>query len=707
MESAFRVDVYNAAGVRQNGTTIYVDGVTILEAASRIGTLSFTVPTLVTYDQSFGFGMRYRLYHETFGYLGEFKHDSEDVDVGGQITTIKANNELWKLNDVLTGFNWAWSNAPIFGVTGALSSLLSLAGMSIAYVSSFGSLGLYPFSGTFNGQTAFAAIDAIRKQQRAFFALQGPGQIRFGRFLDPNGTVSRATLSNTFLSGNVDESSSVLPITSFRIVGEAGGVVNRLIPRGAGSGEAQIDLRYSNRTTPYTILSRGNRDGLNTAGTNDAGAATRMYYIEDAASIAAYGAVERVITLNDVAPVSNSIADRKNAANALYDVATAYMQQFKSPTRNYEIECVNFPITARPGDTVTVDYRGVVETADGRRVSLRINNQIFYIIDIERKFQARSTLCKLTVASNGEQTSDALDVFSNILRDVDRLKLQPQPALTYYSRNGGERPVKNGLDYDFFFQLGNEVLELNSIRCVFRTMPLRANAANNTGAGGSSTQTSTAGGSSTPTSSSGGSSTQTSTAGGSSTPTSNNNSAGHTHPINVRKTATGGTNALFIDGGLNLVAPTLGADVQTATAAEGTNHTHTVPIPTHTHDVTIPAHAHTVAIPAHTHDVTIPNHTHPLTFGVIEDTLTPQGIKVFLDGVEIASVTNLTNGAAATYPISGAGWFVVDILPALLALSDWHSNHTLQFQHTSVSGQGSIFAEIQGRVTIQAIKVTE
>lgn len=723
METAFRVDVYNAAGVRQNGTTINVSDVEIVERASRIGSLSFKLPTIVAFEQGFAFGSRYRLYHETLGYLGEFKHDSEDIGADEKTTTIAALNELWKLNDVLTGFNWAWSNAAVDGVGGALTALMALTGMGINYITGSGTVPLYPFTGTFNGQTVFSAVDAIRKQQRAFFALNAPGYIRFGRFLPSEATAPKAILSNAPIAGNADEASSVIPITSLHVVGEAGGVVNRLVPRGAGSGETQLDLRYSNRTTPYTIASRGNRDGLNVAGANDAGATTRMYYIQDATSIAAYGVVERVISMNEIAPATNSLADRKNAANALYDVATAYLVQFSNPTRNYAIECVNLPGDIRLGDTVRVDYRGVVETADGRRVALRISNQVFFVIELTRKFDGRSTRCALTVSSNGEQESDALDVFTNILRDVDRLKLQPQPTLTYYSRNGGERPVKNGLNYDFYFNLGNEVLELNAMRCVFRTMPLRANAANNTGSGGGTTATSTSGGSSTPTSSSGGGATPTSTSGGSatsssssgggSTPTSTDNSAGHTHAINVRKTPSGSTYSLSIDDGLNLVAPALPSDVQTATAAESSNHkhdvpvlahTHTMTVPAHTHDVTVPAHTHTVTVPAHTHDVTPPAHTHPLTFGVIEDTLTPQDIQVFLDGVVVLPVRDLNTGSIVPF-VNGAGWWEIDILAALLAQTDWHGNHTLQFQHTGASGQGAIFAEIQGLVTIQAIRV--
>lgn len=653
--SNFWVDIYTAAGVKTNASTTAISGVRRTDRINQIGVIEFSVPAYVAAQIGSAKGLRYRVYHSTQGYLGEYIHNDISIDANQKTAGIVAHDSLLQLSNTIVGFGRAFNNQTI---AAALSSLLGDIGWTVTYESGFDSS--QPVTLEFQGETHLRAIDALRQYERGFFRRAGDTSILFGAFnsTTPVTTLRQATAAN--MEG--------LPlITTLKRERRGSGVANRIFATGSGLGATQLDLRYSNRTTPYTIQTA-------TIGGNPA------YYIEDAASIAQFGLQSRVVNFNQIRPITNSAADLQNAGNALYDIATAYLQRFRNEQDVYSVRVFNLPASVAPGDLVRLQYSGVAETESSRVAWLSVD-QNFFVTQITRSFEGNGEpVADLTLSASGEDIVGTTEVITTLLEDVSRFKTRPQPSMSLYSKASQTMPIDSTRTFDFTFYIGSEVLALNAMTLEFTLGPLRTYAANSTDSGGGSTQTS----------SSGGSSTQTSTSGGSSTPTSSSpvESTLHLHTIPFQNGTLG--NAVYLYNGQLY---TIGGG-STSSNSNGVIHTHTVTLPSHTHDVTVPNH---------THNVTIPNHTHPLTFGVSDDSQNPTNVTITVNGTAVGSIRNAATGTFVGSSASGPGVFTVDILAALTATDFRQRTHTIRF--TCGSNRGLVFAQLLGRVTIQPIAV--
>jgi hypothetical protein len=121
-------------------------------------------------------------------------------------------------------------------------------------------------------------------------------------------------------------------------------IITRIYPLMAAIG-AGLDsgLRFASLNTPYAPVtdSNGNK------------------YIFDAAAEAIYGIREQTIQYNWIAPIGDSIAALINAANMLYRVAAAQLDQFSTPQIIYDCVLVGADVFDLPftvGDKVPLQY---------------------------------------------------------------------------------------------------------------------------------------------------------------------------------------------------------------------------------------------------------------------------------------------------------------------------------------------------------------
>jgi len=563
-----------------------------------------------------------------------------------------------------------------------------------------------PITFSVEGENYLRILDYMRQYVRGWFRRNGDAEIRFGTFTSTT-PVATFVAPMMVLEGLPTTQALITQITRTRAGSE---VVNRVYPVGAGIGETKLDLRYSNRSSPYTVTS-----GV-------VGGGVTAYWLEDSASVNTYGRVDRVVAWNEIRPITNSAADLTNAANALYDIASAYLQKYKSENDAYTLSAVEVPASLRVGDLVRVVYNGVAELENGTVGWLNVANN-FFVTRINRDFDENGNASvSLDISANGDAIVGNTEILYDILADVQTLKLRTQPTQTYYSKASPTMPLDSAgtTTASFAFTIGSEVLEVNQMALEFELAPLRTFA---TGAasGGGQTVTSGSGGASTPTSSAGGSSTPTSSAGGSSTPTSSSAGSatigsqaglGHQHAITVKNTASLPVYAIYVDTGTT--PPTLyansGADRTVFTATESAhthdviigNHAHTVTIGAHTHTVTIGSHTHTVDIPSHTHSVTTSNHTHALAYGVNTDTVNPT-VTITVDGIAVSGITKLSGSGSTTgTEATGPGVFSSDII-SQIKNTDFRGSHTIVF--TCTANRGTVFAQLLSRVTIQPIAV--
>lgn len=662
--SQFRVDIYNAAGQKQGRYTQAVSNVRITDRINQIGECEFTVPAVVAAELSFARGLKYQIYHEELGNLGRYTHYDDTTDADQRTVTVKAYDTLVDLANQTAGFGRYYINQ---GYSAIVAALLNSIGLTATYETGFDQTQFLP-SLEFQGESYLRALDVLRQYVRGFFRRDSDTVLHFGDF---SATIPAFRLANPALSF-ADVSGDYASITALRRERRGTGVVNRVIPFGAGVGETVVDLRYSSRSTPYTI-----QHGTFSFPGSD------TYYIADIPSLSAYGISDRVLNFTEVRPITNSAADLENAANAIYDLSVAYLQKNKDPVDVYSVSCVNLPLSVKVGNLIRVDYRGIATLEDETVSWMSLTNQKFFITELTRDFgESGNPTAQLTMSTNGEEIVGTTEVFSSLIGDVGNLKLRVQPSMSLYNKASATLPIAPSRPIDFTFYIGAEVLQINELKVEFTTMPLRSPVSV------TSTQTQDIA-----TTSTDPGSVPTSSTAPASTPTSASNNTTHTHPIQVRGTATGGAKPLYIDGGLNLTTNDGSGNVTTATSSETVTHTHTVQIP---------SHSHTIQLPSHSHTVQIPSHSHSLTFGVIDDSQTPSGVTVKVNGDFVGNIIDASTGVDQGSAVTGAGLWIVDILPTLLAQGDFRNKtHTIQFN--AVGNRGQLFANVIGRMTIQSI----
>src|SRR5690606_33303126 len=187
---------------------------------------------------------------------------------------------------------------------------------------------------------------------------------------------------------------AVLPITRLRLQSSQSELWNRVIPLGEGEGITRLTLQHSDRTDPYPIQSAVGPDGQ------------PYWYIEDVASIAEKGLRVRVLSVKDAQPLSNSPAAVRDAANALYDIASAWLAWHTTEREAYGVEVVGLTHytggapALTPGQTVRLIYRGLVESPDGGRRLWKAIDHDLYVLDMERSFSdSGADAWRLTVST--------------------------------------------------------------------------------------------------------------------------------------------------------------------------------------------------------------------------------------------------------------------------------------------------------------------
>lgn len=684
-----RVDVYDASGAKLSfGAITSVLSFSYRMELDRIGSFSMEMPAD---DQRSGYlaqGYELAFYREGEGlvFRGLVEQLDWQIRDGSYVLVVSGGSIARKL---------AWSNS-LLGRTfngstlsSAMSTVLSGTGWTA------GTLAVPSF-------TALARFDGVSAWEMALKLAEIFGlhvrEDNINKELDVAafGTSSGIVLQNVdVVSPTLRENTNLFPIAEVEVVEESSDLWNRIIPVGAGEGLNMLTLRYSTRSSPYTIQSATGPDGAT------------YYYIADATSETAYGSRVKVLKVKDAIPVANSSAGFQNAANALYDVAVTWLQRHKDARAAYSVKPVGLKHIRgsspdfQVGDTMRLIYNGVVKDIDGTQRRWKHVDANVFVMGFERSIQQDgSDDWQLQVSTLDRHVEDDAERMAQAFQAMHAL----QVALRNYTFRDSYILQRTSMDASNTAQLtvkwDANIALVHKVMLTFVVRALRSNVktieddggtAPTTSAGGATTSSS--GGSSSPTTSAGGSSAPTTSSGGSQTPTSAGGSAhrhmmfqtgsdatsisvltpsvastglqsaGHTHNETGGTTGTENQNH---DHSLSSHTHEIPLDKMIAKdSAAGTNdrsfyvpafhpnnqdiythdaessHTHTVTISAHTHTVTISDHTHSVTISAHTHTVgdhthtvTVPAHNHDLEYGIFNDTTpTNPAITVTINGV--------------------------------------------------------------------------
>jgi len=277
------------------------------------------------------------------------------------------------------------------------------------------------------------------------------------------------------------ENQRLAPVAKLGVLAESTEVWNRVIPLGAGEGVNKLDLRYATRAAPYAVQTATGPDGQ------------PFWYLEDAASVAAYGRRTRVLAVKDALPLANSPAGFTAAANALYDVAATWLARRAAVRTAYEVEAVglrHLDAAGAPlfqvGDRLRLVYRGVSRRPDGARDAWLAVDAELWLLGFQRSFRDDgSDAWSLTVATVDRHEEDATAKLAEVVEGMHALEVSLRPY-TYREIHGPERrTVDPTHSVTFVVDYDANVAYLHQAKLSVAVKPVRTNATGASSGGGS------------------------------------------------------------------------------------------------------------------------------------------------------------------------------------------------------------------------------
>jgi hypothetical protein len=631
-----RLDVVTASGIVSVAPVL---ACTIEWTLNDIGGWSARLPVTAANADRIDAGMEVRIVREGEGEIARgrvasrrtvLENDALVIELEGYST---ARELTWRTTEL----NWRLSAQNVLTAT---TQLLADTGWTADIP---GDIAGQLVSSEFHGVTRFEAVKSLAQQvychilpladQRKLVFLRGGRPTGF-RLVLPPGPIW-------------DAASDTLVITKLRVSRRDQDVVTQVIPVGAGEGPNQLTLRWSNRTSPYPILTKAGPDG------------STIYYIRDDSAVAQYGVRERVVAFKDVAPLANSATELERAANVLYDLAAAWLQQRAQPRVEWAVE-VSGPLRLRdprsgnwllrPGDTVRLVARGVIEDWDGAHTIVDLNMTAF-VRGIERRFDRDVEQVRLDLTDTARVVRDD-DLLADVVNRVWALAVAQKTVPVREIHGPFRQTIDSGKSVTMIVDWDENVRFLHQAKLVLVCRRIRSNAT-----------TAASGGGATVTSQSGGGQTVTS-AGGSGTTNATATGGSHVHTVGQTQNNTTWTDPGYREQ-LVFANSSAGTGYGVYVGRDNTSPTNAEVYMTqsgdHTHDVTLVLsnHSHSVSLPSHSHNVSLPSHTHGLVYGIFEGSYpTAKAIRVLINGTDVTSAL-------------GGPWDPAENTPLVLDITEW------------------------------------
>lgn len=156
-----------------------------------------------------------------------------------------------------------------------------------------------------------------------------------------------------------------------------------------------------------------------------------LYYLKHQASITAYGQIEKVFTA-EISPVSHSLQDTENAANALYDAAAAWLDRYALKQTSYKVQLKKCTQTIKPGQLVHMTYKGQLTDVDDNVVSWRDINDTFWVIKVSEDLVNGDVDLELSDVDRAREDISALIVGTMEAVTLQNVRVQPYPAVFTY-----------------------------------------------------------------------------------------------------------------------------------------------------------------------------------------------------------------------------------------------------------------------------------
>ena len=251
---------------------------------------------------------------------------------------------------------------------------------------------------------------------------------------------------------------------------ESNNYFNTIIPNGAGEGEAALTLRDAyeangngGRTYPIQLIT--GPDGRT------------LYYI----ALTTYpdsgyddftedpGAAVKVGQYKDIAPLSNSVADRRNASEALYTQTVADLERSSSVQVNYDIVVKNAKQNIHPGDTVRLDYKAEIEiqgaNADEIEVFQYFNESgDFFVLSADEQIGVEGADVTLHLSNLAKFEEDEIELIFDTIDSMETRNLKPNITVGPPSPYVFRRDLFAGFPINIPIEFTDAVTELLRVR---------------------------------------------------------------------------------------------------------------------------------------------------------------------------------------------------------------------------------------------------
>lgn len=406
-----------------DGFHIQLLSLTTTTSLDEIGAFTFSVP--VADPRSFTMEQKKRVVIEWFdpiqgvrkevanGYIEDIRYSDS-----GRTLVVRCVDILTELGRRVVGINRRYMAVPIGTV---IQQLAEEGGWSAIVLESDNVVG------RFSGLSLYAAILEINKRFKYHLrrSISQARIIECGEFGDHSGvTVKRFAR----MTDAIQRRNDVAILGNITIQETSKQIVNRIYPFGGGSAKAQLTLQKATAGYPYSVQSIRQNDG------------TVLYYLEDRASIDAYGLHEAMLTFSNIADVDPAPSLQIEAANNLYYRAAAYLQLYSISQVAYQFNCYRLPDHVQIGSKVRLTYHDWADRRQNGAVVpqsalVDVDND-FWITSIDRAWNEDGSVLYTVEASNVDRrpTTDE-DIIASQIREanVERTLANPITRTAIYS----------------------------------------------------------------------------------------------------------------------------------------------------------------------------------------------------------------------------------------------------------------------------------
>ena len=379
------VDVLDAAGERLGDGPIRPQRVTVKRKLDGIGSFTVTVPASAPRAQLLTAGHTVVIWAHYGGQTREMgrgvvREVTTSESAGGAVLTAKGPDALEALRRKSTLPGRVYDDQAVADV---VSELAGLAGWTANVDAVVGNVTL-----GFDGENVLKALRTVAETTGLHFRHETGTTLTFGALGADTGL---RLVQRSQLPEDIYHNTLVVLIARIRQKANAKDVVNWVIPRGRDG----LTLEHSTRTSPYAVKSMSGPDG----GT--------IYYLEDAASVAAYGQIEQVVDFSEIEALGSTAQDLENAANTLYDAAAAWLAWRRDEQEIYSVRlrAPSVPVVIKPGDKVRLVYRGEVRDVTGTVRYLDVD-ALHWVLDVQEVFGVEGHAVTVKLSNVDRQERD-------------------------------------------------------------------------------------------------------------------------------------------------------------------------------------------------------------------------------------------------------------------------------------------------------------